>query len=313
MKQPVIDPDAGRNDPDVGDYARLLRSPDIRIVGLRWERWSSDGPFLLDFSDPGRAYFYYVKRGGAFFRTGKGFDEVHYIGPGTAVGIEGRAHQWMDRSQLEPRQAQRAGPLATGAQDFPVEIALSSIDRRAAVLQRLKHGTIIIPPTALPHAAMIRGCVELIDRNQLARRPEPGISRRLAEVIMLELVAFARAQAMPVQALGGALHDEYLLRALSAFFAAPGAQWTVIALAEAAGLSRTAFTERFHKAFGEPPLRMINRLRLQLGAEMLLNSRAPLGEIATEIGFGSPAAFVRAFKRLYDRTPGEWRSRGAPG
>ena len=52
---------------------------------------------------------------------------------------------------------------------------------------------------------------------------------------------------------------------------------------------------------------MINRIRLGLAAEMLLSSRAPLGEIAEAIGFGSSAAFVRAFKKQFHQTPNAWR------
>jgi AraC-like DNA-binding protein len=78
-------------------------------------------------------------------------------------------------------------------------------------------------------------------------------------------------------------------------------------LAQAAGLSRAAFFERFTRAFGEPPLRTINRLRLQQASEMLLGTSASLSDIAAQIGFGSAAAFLRAFKRQFDKTPGEWR------
>jgi AraC-like DNA-binding protein len=308
MEQPVIDPNAGKSDPEVGDYARLLRSPDVRFANLNWESWKGEGPFLLNFTDTGRAYFYYVKRGAAFIRTGPEKDDLQYVSAGTAVAVEGRAHQLMDRSHATQDVMFRPeSGVATGSES-PVEIVLSSVDRRTAVLQRLKHGAIIIPPTAKPHADMIRSCVDLVDRNQRKKNPDLGITRRLAEVIMLELVAFARSQTIPLRSIAGAaLHDEYLLRALSAFFATPSANWTVLALAEVAGISRTAFVDRFRKAFNEPPLRMINRIRLGLAAEMLLSSRAPLGEIAEAIGFGSSAAFVRAFKKQFHQTPNAWR------
>jgi transcriptional regulator GlxA family with amidase domain len=100
-----------------------------------------------------------------------------------------------------------------------------------------------------------------------------------------------------------------LLRALSAFFATPNADWTVAALAEVAGISRTALVERFRKAFDDTPLRVITRIRLELAAEMLLQSRAPLAEIAASGGFGSSAAFLRAFRRQYHLTPNAWRER----
>lgn len=288
----------------------MLRSPDVRIVGLSWERFASDTSFVLNFSDPLRASFYFLRSGAAFVRMGPDLDEVHHIRAGTVIGIEGRRHQWLDRAQMALAMPGYRLPPAEGP-ELPVDLVLSSIDRKGALLQRLPRGTILIPPEAQPHSGMIRGCVDLIERNTRRARPEPGTTRRLAEVIMLELVDFARTRALPAAALGPAVrHDEYLLRALSAFFAQPAAPWTVEMLARSAGISRAALAERFRIAFAEPPMRVINRFRLQQGAEMLMQSRAPLSEIAAAIGFGSAPAFVRAFRREYLKSPGEWRAKG---
>lgn len=158
---------------------------------------------------------------------------------------------------------------------------------------------------------MIQGCVELIQINQDSGMNDPGITRRFAEVILLQLIAFARSKLWPGPLPArDVLHDEFLLRAMTAFFADPSASWTVASLAQAAGLSRAAFAERFGKAFGEPPLRVINRMRLQQASDMLLRSNASLSDIAGEIGFGSAAAFVRAFTRQFGKTPGQWRKQG---
>lgn len=301
----------GTVDLSSGDYAQLLRAPDLRLIDLSWDRLDINRPFLLDFPETRRACFYFVRRGAAFFRTGSGEDELHYVTQGTSVGVEGHPHQWLDRSHLHRSDINRATRGRPGQTDMPLELVMSSIDRSAAVLQRLPHGAIVVPDTASPFAAIIRGCVDLITIDQESGMPDPGVSRRLAEVIMLQLVAFARSRLwhgpMPTR---GVLHDEFLLRAMTAFFADPGAPWTVASLARAAGLSRAAFAERFRKAFDEPALRTINRMRLQQAAEMLLRSNAALGEIAGEVGFGSAAAFVRAFARHFGKTPGQWRKQG---
>ena len=291
-----------------GDFARLLRVPDLRLVDLEWVSMELDKPFLKDFPDTNRAAFYFVQQGAAYFRTGPGDDELKYITRGTAVGVEGHPHQWMDASQLHASQIRRVGKSREGEADLPLKLIVSSIDRSAAVLQRLPHGAIVIPEDAAPYSEIISGCVKLIELERTAHRPEPGTLRRLAEVIMLQLVGFARSRLLAgtVPTIG-LQHDEFLLRAMTAFFAEPGKVWTVASLAQAAGLSRAAFSERFSKAFGEPPLRTINRLRLHQGAEMLGSSNASLSDIAQEIGFGSAAAFLRAFKKQFEMTPGDWR------
>ena len=47
--------------------------------------------------------------------------------------------------------------------------------------------------------------------------------------------------------------------------------------------------------------------RLQLAGRQLRSTTATLGEIAELVGYGSEAAFSRAFKRHTGAAPGEWR------
>jgi AraC family transcriptional regulator len=47
--------------------------------------------------------------------------------------------------------------------------------------------------------------------------------------------------------------------------------------------------------------------RLKTAKELLQYSTAPMVEIAARCGFGDQAAFIRAFKRMFEITPGEWR------
>ncbi len=286
----------------------MLRAPDLRLVGLTFEDWRFDRPFLRSFPDTRRACFYHVKRGAAWFRTGPAADELHHVTQGMAIGVEGHSHEWMDRSHVHISDIRRVVDDIAADHDMPVEILASSIDRSAAVLQRLPHGAIIIPANASPYSDMIHGCSALIDIERASGEEETGVTRRLAEIIMLQLVAYARARLLHgITQTNGFAHDEYILRAMTAFFVSPGEQWTVQSLAKAAGLSRAAFSERFTRAFGEPPLKTINRLRLQQASEMLLYTSASLSDIAAQIGFGSAAAFLRAFKRQFGKTPGEWR------
>lgn len=309
----VIDWKDGTIDLTSGDYARLLRAPDLRLVGLTFEDWRFERPFLRGYSDIRRACLYHVKRGAAWFRTGPAPDELHHVTQGMVIGVEGHAHEWMDRSHVHVSDVRRVIGDLGDHHDMPVEILASSIDRSSAVLQRLPHGAIIVPANASPFSDIIQGCSALIDIERTSGQEESGVTRRLAEIQMLQLVAYARSRLLHgIPQTGGFAHDEYILRAMTAFFVNPGEQWTVHSLAEAAGLSRAAFSERFTRAFGEPPLRTINRLRLQQASEMLLGTSASLSDIAAQIGFGSAAAFLRAFKRQFDKTPGEWRSDARP-
>jgi len=83
--------------------------------------------------------------------------------------------------------------------------------------------------------------------------------------------------------------------------------WTVAALARRVGSSRTRLAERFRHYLGEPPTKYLTKWRLRLGAEMLRSSEKSVAETASAVGYGSEAAFNRAFKREYSGPPAKFR------
>ncbi len=78
-------------------------------------------------------------------------------------------------------------------------------------------------------------------------------------------------------------------------------------LAREAGVSRTVLKERFGQALGEPPMHYCARWRLGQAAIMLRDCDRKAGDVAFAIGFGSEAAFSRAFKRTFGLPPAAWR------
>jgi AraC family transcriptional activator of mtrCDE len=83
-------------------------------------------------------------------------------------------------------------------------------------------------------------------------------------------------------------------------------------LAAACGMPERTFCRQFAEAMGEPPLRFLNRYRIERACERLGSSDASVLEIALAVGFGSLAAFNRQFRAVTGRTPGEWRRGLAP-
>jgi AraC-like DNA-binding protein len=72
-------------------------------------------------------------------------------------------------------------------------------------------------------------------------------------------------------------------------------------------LSRTSFAERFSHFLGDSPMAYLATWRLKLGAEMLQSGEASVAEIAGTVGYGSEAAFNRAFKREFGCPPAQFR------
>ena len=76
--------------------------------------------------------------------------------------------------------------------------------------------------------------------------------------------------------------------------------------------SRSVFAERFLAVTGMTPLRYLTELRMRLAAQWLARDREPIESVAYKLGYGSLAAFSRAFKRVVGRPPGALRAH-APG
>ena len=275
----------------------MLRTPDLRLGDIRTLVLRGATPFDYRVNLPDRGVFVYALKGDfevEIEQSGRGWISAP---EGTAAGFErGSASRW---------RAVRAGD------DGEVALFTSSIPQRMGVLQQLEDGVIIVPPDAEPSATILRLATELHAHE--AEHPAPGggeeIVRRCAEIVLIQFVRFAQdrnAEQHDVPA--GLSHDDALLRAWTAYFAEPQRRWTLQALADAAGLGRTVFAERFRKVFGKPPLQTLTEMRLEQAEYMLRSTRAPLIEIAFTIGYNSEAAFVRAFHRQFGMPPGRFRA-----
>lgn len=104
-----------------------------------------------------------------------------------------------------------------------------------------------------------------------------------------------------------ALLDPEIGPVLACIHRRPEYPWTVAALAEKAGMSRSAFASRFHALVSKPPLRYLLDCRMRKACHMLLDAQYGLKEIAAHTGYTSEAAFSHAFKRWAGKSPGLYR------
>lgn len=86
---------------------------------------------------------------------------------------------------------------------------------------------------------------------------------------------------------------------------APGASWTLAALAQEAGMSRSAFAAAFRDAVGQPPADYLADWRLALAQARLRQGR-PVKVIAAELGYANASALSRAFSRKLGASPRGW-------
>jgi AraC-like DNA-binding protein len=73
-------------------------------------------------------------------------------------------------------------------------------------------------------------------------------------------------------------------------------------LAEAYGVSVRVLERLFLRAFGDPPRRVLKRLRMQRAPE-LLGSGRNVKETAALLGYEDPSHFSREFKKHYGLAP----------
>lgn len=109
----------------------------------------------------------------------------------------------------------------------------------------------------------------------------------------------------------GALRDRRVGQALGLMHRSPGDAWTVATLADAVAMSRAAFAARFTGLVGEPPLAYLTHWRMSLAASWLRDGDLGVMEIAARVGYGSEAAFSKAFKRRFGVAPAAFRRRSA--
>ncbi len=144
----------------------------------------------------------------------------------------------------------------------------------------------------------------LADELDGARPGSHLLVSRLADMIFVQILrTWAAAEEAGWL---GALSDPHLARALGAIYGEPQRAWTATDLARRAGLSRSAFYTRFQQRVGEPPSAYLTRWRMIL-ARRELRSGARMAAIADRVGYGSEAAFSRAFKRQVGVSPSAWR------
>lgn len=134
---------------------------------------------------------------------------------------------------------------------------------------------------------------------------------RLADILFVHAVAtYLEENAETIESGWlAALRDPKIGPALALLHRQPDRAWSVAALANELGLSRSAFAARFAQLVGESPLRYLARIRLNAAASRLRSSDEKMSSIATTVGYESDSGFTKAFKQRYGETPGHYRRR----
>jgi AraC-like DNA-binding protein len=163
-------------------------------------------------------------------------------------------------------------------------------------------------------ASWIKSTLDFAADEAAARRSgSDAVLSKMSELLFVEAVR-NYIESLPDEQIGwlAGLKDPHVSRALSLLHSRVADAWTVDDLSREVGLSRSALADRFTRLIGEPPMRYLAHWRIQVAAQQLRNSDAPLARIAEQVGYESESAFNRAFKQGLGLPPATWRKRARP-
>jgi AraC-like DNA-binding protein len=159
-----------------------------------------------------------------------------------------------------------------------------------------------------PLAAWVESSVQYAMHASEGRSgTDDPLLKRLPELLFMESLCAYVEQAPPDHGWLAGLADPIVGRALACMHREAGHPWTLEELARRAATSRSTLDERFRMFVGRAPMSYLIAYRLQLAGRKLRTTSAALAQIAADVGYGSEAAFSRAFKRHTGVAPGEWR------
>jgi AraC-like DNA-binding protein len=151
----------------------------------------------------------------------------------------------------------------------------------------------------------------VLDEAQAALPGASIMISRMVDVLVIRMMRIWVGTARPEdKGWLGALADPRISRALKTIHDDPFHRRTVAELASIAGMSRSAFAERFATLIGAAPLHYQSRWRLLLANEMLKRGDTRVSDVARRVGYDSDAAFSRAFKAQFGVPPALVRQAG---
>ncbi len=260
--------------------------------------------------------FHVISRGCCWLEVG-GLAPIEIAAGDVVVLAPGREHTV--RSALDSPVRDIADLMADGALCRPVDAGSHATNLVCGSFSfEGMHGNLLLPvlpvvlhvrasaPDAGPWLAQTLG---LLSHESFAGRPGSAtVVNRLCDALFVYVLRSHLATLTAQQANWlHALEEPQIGAALGLIHEHPGEAWTVPTLASRVGMSRSAFAARFTKLVGEPPMRYLTRWRVQRAAAMLRAADIGIDEIAGTLGYDSPVAFSKAFKRSIGIPPGAYR------
>ena len=147
----------------------------------------------------------------------------------------------------------------------------------------------------------------MITEVESASDHSSAIIDRLSDILFIEAIRTYMQRNDSDQGYIATLKDPRLSKALTSFHKQPAKSWTVQTLSEEAGMSRSAFADKFKQMLDMSPMEYVMDWRMQQGYDALASGDKSVTQISEDCGYQSEAAFRKAFKKQFGVGPGTAR------
>jgi AraC-like DNA-binding protein len=296
----------------------------MRLRGASYGRLRLAPPFGIRFPASSEARFHFVAGGSVHLQSQDGGTRM--LACGDAVLLpRGDAHSLVSAPGVPLRSVDsfETTPLCgniCAISECPEETCrtkdvLIFTGRMEFELDTL-HPLVGLMPQVIPVGELLARQPEILpllaamEREITAERAgSAGILARLADVVAASIVrGWVECGCGDATGWIEALRDPRLGRVIAALHRDPCRDWSVAEMAAEMGSSRSVFAERFVAATGTTPLRYLAALRMRLAAQWIGRDRMAIDTVAKRLGYGSQAAFARAYKRITGQPPGRARA-----
>ena len=279
----------------------ILRS--MRVEGSVYFCDHLQAPWSMDFEDTRSASFHLVRRGECWVMSG---ERTECLGPGDLVFIEpGRDHVLASDppNRGRPNQDSPPGPnrtlLLCGYCSFGEETGTPLLD--------IFPSLIIVREEEILKHPWLKTTLDQLSSEYMSQKPGAElVVNKLTEVVLVELIRINFGRDDKSRFIR-ALSDKKISRALQHLHSNPNIAWTLEKIAGNVGMSRAAFAKRFKELVGQPMFEYLTMLRIQRAKEMLKETKLPLYEVASRVGYESDLAFTKTFKKHTGTTPTRFR------
>lgn len=299
----------------------------LRLDGVEYGRCRLPRPWAVAFPAQRSARFHFVAHGVSWLRTQQSADWLR-LNPGDAVLLpRGSFHIMASEPDVPAVDIDSLARVAVSDNIYLV----GSGDRAAVAEGEVAdvmfcgalrfnldpmHPLVAMMPEVMragelaQRDATVPALLEAMEREMaLDRVGACGILARLADALAASIIrAWVECGCSDSTGWVAAVRCPRVGKVLAAIHADPSRDWSVPALAELMGASRSTFAEAFTRTVGESPAKYVAKVKMFQARRWIEREGVRVSVAANRLGYDSEASFSRAFKRILGHPPSAARA-----